>query len=125
MNELNPNNAPAQVEHGVVRPPNEDLQNYQKVGSSHDLSHALDVVKAPNTTGEFREFPDKVGGSHDLGKSTSQVEPSNDKIRFSTGDARMSQPPSANQWSPGAVPVRGVSSRGPRGMNPSFLKKGK
>ncbi len=120
MNELNPNNMRPNVETGIVKPPNQELGGYAHVGSSHVLTHALDVVTSPNISQEFHDYPDKVGGSFPLGKKASEVKPSNQDLRFSVANARMGVPGSAEQWVPGSVPVRGG---GPTGKNPSFLKK--
>jgi hypothetical protein len=84
----------AKVDRGIVKPPNQELQDLAATRSRTPRAE-MPVVQRPNST--------LLGGSADLTRQPSPVAPTS--CRFHVDNARMPQPPSAIEPGKGEVPV--------------------
>ncbi len=115
MNELNVNGEgkPSVTSLGTTAPNEASFAGMGHVGSSHALGRGAPTAMPPN-----QGFAaDKTGSSSPQPKGPSPMSPPD--MKFSIGDARMSQPQSAVVAGKGQVPVRSDHV----GMSASYTKK--
>ena len=96
----------ANVERGVVKPPNQELQGLAAT-RSHTPRAGTPASRGPTST-----LPSGgPGGSADLTRQPSAVKPVS--VRFNVDDAAMPQPRAAIEPGRGAVPVNPFLPSGP------------